>query len=258
MSRGFLLVPGFLLRAGWVLAVAISLCASVARAQQPLIVFSAASLKGAFDERAAVFERGGGAPVKVSYGGSLTLARQIDQGAPADVFCAADAQSMAWAQSRQLIDPGSQFILLRNALVVIAPAGAALAGLELNPEAFRRALGDGRLAMGGPCVRASGKIRQGGVGVAWRMERRAGPGGGQRQRARRHALRLARRGAVGARLRHRRQGGAEGQGGGVHPGGDPCAHRVSVRPRQVEPPCFGRAGVSRKPEERCEPGGFRG
>lgn len=137
--------------------LAMLLGASASHAQQPVTVFAAASLKGVFDERAAAFERGGGAGARISYGGSLTLARQIDQGAPADVFCAADAESMDWAASRKLIDAGSRVDLVRNALVAIAPAEGPLRSLALTPEGFAQALGDGRLAMGEPASVPAGK-----------------------------------------------------------------------------------------------------
>lgn len=112
-------------------------------AQQPL-VFAGASLKSALDEAAQRFSP----PPRLSYGGSLTLARQIEQGAPADVFCAADSESMDYAAQRKLIDPASRVDVASNLLVVVAHRNAPLQELALEPAAFAKALGDGRLSLG--------------------------------------------------------------------------------------------------------------
>ena len=121
---------------------------TVAQTRRPLVVFAAASLKDAFDEAGALFTRDTGVEVKFSYAGSLALARQIEQGAPADIFASADQESMDYAASRKAIRADSRFDLLGNSLVVVAPTTAALDRLDLTPAAFARALGAGRLAVG--------------------------------------------------------------------------------------------------------------
>ena len=100
---------------------------------QPLSVFAAASLKESMDAAADAFTRDTGLPVHVSYAGSSALARQLEQRAPADVFASADSQWMDWLQERGLIDPDTRSDLLGNTLVLIAPAEAATAPLELAP-----------------------------------------------------------------------------------------------------------------------------
>ncbi len=120
------------------------LTAAPAMAQGP-VVFAASSLKTALDDVAVVWEmRGNPAPVLV-YAGSSALARQIDQGAPADLVFTASADWMAWLKSRELIVPGSEIALLGNELVLIGPAGDA--PLALDADAVAARLGTDRLAM---------------------------------------------------------------------------------------------------------------
>lgn len=112
-----------------------------------ITVFAAASMKDAMDEIAAGYEAQTGDTVLVSLAGSSTLARQIEQGAPADIFISANPGWMDRLQDAGLIVPETRFDLLGNAIVLIAhgqdaapveiKAGMDLAGL----------LGDGRLAM---------------------------------------------------------------------------------------------------------------
>lgn len=125
-----------------------ALASSPACAQEPVTVFAAASLKNALDEVGALFIREGRGAVRFSYASSMTLARQLEQGAPAQAFCAADAESMDYAASRKAIRPDSRFNLLGNRLVVVASAGSPLDKLDLTAQAITAALNGGRLAMG--------------------------------------------------------------------------------------------------------------
>jgi len=135
--------PRWLALSIWLLASASALAAS-----PPLDVFAAASLKESLDEAATRYEREHGQPVRVSYAGSSVLARQIEQGAPADVFISADLDWMDWLQARDLIDQTTRTELLGNALVLIAPATATPSAIELNPGVdLMPLLGDGRLAL---------------------------------------------------------------------------------------------------------------
>ena len=120
-----------------------------ARADEPpnLTVFAAASLKGALDDVAGAYAAAGHATPRISYAGTSALARQIEQGAPADVFISADAEWMDYVQQRNLIDPATRRDLLGNALVLIEPAGGT-ATLSLDhSDAWSAALGEGRLAV---------------------------------------------------------------------------------------------------------------
>ena len=132
------------------LLIAVSLAPTAARAQDDagLTVFAAASLKEALDEAAAAYRRQTGVPVRVSYAASSALARQIEQGAPADVFFSADLEWMDYLQKRNRLDVATRRSLLGNRLVLIAPR-ASKARVDLNrPATLLAALGDGRLAVG--------------------------------------------------------------------------------------------------------------
>ncbi len=135
-----------LLRAGLLLLAALT--ATQASAAQPITVFAASSLRESMDEAAALYQRTTGTAVTVSYAASSTLARQIAQGAPADVFVSADLAWMDDLQQHDLIDPASRRNLLGNDLVLVAPK-ASQAQVSLGqPGALSAALGDGRLAVG--------------------------------------------------------------------------------------------------------------
>jgi molybdate transport system substrate-binding protein len=114
----------------------------------PLTVFAAASLKESFDEAALAYEKRTGTPVRVSYAASSALARQIDQGAPADVFVSADLDWMDTLQGAKRIDVASRRNLLGNTLVLIAPATSKVGDVALKPGVdLAPLLGDGRLAL---------------------------------------------------------------------------------------------------------------
>ncbi|QQA41579.1 molybdate ABC transporter substrate-binding protein [Pelagovum pacificum] len=106
---------------------------------EPLTIFAAASLAGPLDEVAA--ERD---DVAIAYAGSGAIARQIDQGAPADVVLLANTDWMDWLDGRGLVTEPR--LLFSNRIVLVAPAGAGT--VELTDEGLDVALGDGRLAIG--------------------------------------------------------------------------------------------------------------
>lgn len=113
-----------------------------------VVVFAAASLKNALDEAAAAWMRDGGRRAVVSYAASNALARQIEAGAPADIFVSADLDWMDYAASKGLIRPESRVSLLGNSLVLIASKGSGMQ-VELKPGLdLAAALGSNRLAMG--------------------------------------------------------------------------------------------------------------
>ncbi len=116
---------------------------SPAAKAQDLLVFAAASLKTALDEIHA------GQPVKASYAASSALARQIEAGAPADIFISADLAWMDYVEQRNQVKPGSRTNLLGNRISLVAAADSK-ASIVLQPGADLAALlgKDGRLAMG--------------------------------------------------------------------------------------------------------------
>ncbi len=88
---------------------------------EPLTIFAAASLKNAFDEIAALFEAQTGAQVVVSYAGTSILARQIERGAPADIFASANDAWTDYLVTRGLADAQSSRSIAGNQLVLVAP-----------------------------------------------------------------------------------------------------------------------------------------
>lgn len=123
-----------------------------------VVVLAAASLKNALDDAAAAFEQKHGDAVKVSYAASSALAKQIEEGAPADIFISADLDWMNYLDTRKLIKPATRVNLLGNKLVLIAPAGST-AAIDIKPGfALTPYLGaDGRLAMADPDAVPAGK-----------------------------------------------------------------------------------------------------
>jgi molybdate transport system substrate-binding protein len=117
-------------------------------AADALVVFAAASLTDSLDEVIAAFRHSHNLEIKVSYAGSLMLARQIEQGASADILITADAESMNYAAEKNLINARSRFDLISNELVVVAPASSSLSTLVLSQADITAALGNGRLATG--------------------------------------------------------------------------------------------------------------
>ncbi|HVN43937.1 MAG TPA: molybdate ABC transporter substrate-binding protein [Steroidobacteraceae bacterium] len=115
-----------------------------------ILVFAAASLADALQEAGAAYAKTLPLTVTSSFDSSSALARQIEAGAPADVFFAADTQWMDYLQSRNLIQPASRKNLLGNSLVLIAPAQSPI-HLQIRPHfPLAAALGNGRLATGDP------------------------------------------------------------------------------------------------------------
>ncbi len=125
--------------------------AAPATAKDPaLVVFAAASLTNVLQELGDGFTRETGIAVKFSFLASSALARQIENGAPADVFFSADVAWMDYLQTRKLIDSESRHDVVGNRLVLIAPADS-LVRLSIGPNfPLAAALAKGRLATGDP------------------------------------------------------------------------------------------------------------
>jgi len=115
-----------------------------------LTVFSAASLTNALQEVGDGYTRLNSVPIKFSFAASSTLARQIESGAPADVFVSADEEWMEYLQTKALVNAATRHDLLGNRLVLIAPANSLLQ-LKIAPGfALAAALGKERLVTGDP------------------------------------------------------------------------------------------------------------
>lgn len=117
-------------------------------AQERITVFAAASLKNALDDTNTAFTKATGIKVVTSYEASSALARQIEQGAPADVFISADLRWMDYAAEHRLINTATRVNLLGNKLVLIAPAIAKLEHVTIG-QGFdiAKLAGDGRIAV---------------------------------------------------------------------------------------------------------------
>ena len=113
-------------------------------------VFAAASLTDVLQELGDGFTKDSSIPVRFSFAASSTLARQIENGAPADMFFSADLEWMDYLQARKLIQPATRHDVLGNKLVLIAPTDSQVM-LKIQPHfALAATLGTGRLATGDP------------------------------------------------------------------------------------------------------------
>jgi molybdate transport system substrate-binding protein len=129
------------------LAAAMTMSLATPTFADEVVVFAAASLKTALDAVAADFQQSSGHTVTISYGGSNALARQIIEGAPADIFVSAAVNWMDEIEKAGLVAPGTRTDLLGNTLVLIAH-GKDAAPVEIGPGFdLARLLGDGKLSM---------------------------------------------------------------------------------------------------------------
>jgi molybdate transport system substrate-binding protein len=115
-----------------------------------ITVFAAASLKDALDENLKAYRATSSDRVVASYAASSALAKQIEAGAPADVFISADLQWMDYLAQKRLIKPGTRRNLLRNRLVLIAPTNSKVKADIVPGFPLARLLGGGPLAMANP------------------------------------------------------------------------------------------------------------
>lgn len=126
-----------------------------AQSTKPVTIFAAASLKTALDSVVTAYASEDTPPITTSYAGSSQLARQIQYGAPADIFFSANTAWMDLLERDGLLVPGSRVDLLSNQLVLVATVDAGIAPAfnnipELTPQIASElvaSLGDERLAM---------------------------------------------------------------------------------------------------------------
>jgi molybdate transport system substrate-binding protein len=123
---------------------------SFAQAQQKTItVFAAASMKNALDDISAAFTKSTGIKVVASYAASSALIKQIENGAPADVFASADLDWMDYGARNKLIKDDTRVNLLGNRLVLIAPRDSKLGNVTIAPGFdLAKLAGDGRIVTG--------------------------------------------------------------------------------------------------------------
>jgi molybdate transport system substrate-binding protein len=129
---------------------ALAIGATTAHTEDKTItVFAAASLKNALDDVDTAFTKQSGVKVVVSYGASSALVKQIEQGAPADVFVSADLQWMDYGVQKKVIKDDTRVNLLGNKLVLIAAKDAKIDNVTIGPGFdLAKLAGDGRVATG--------------------------------------------------------------------------------------------------------------
>jgi molybdate transport system substrate-binding protein len=117
--------------------------------EKTLTVFAAASMKNALDDINAAFLKATGTKVTASYAASSALARQLEQGAPADVLASADLEWMDYSSQKKTIKDDTRVNLLGNKLVLIAPKDSKIDKVEIGPGFdLAKLIGDGRIATG--------------------------------------------------------------------------------------------------------------
>ena len=122
-----------------------------ASAADKITVFAAASLTNALQDIATQYQKGKDVQVVSSFASSSTLARQIEQGAPADLFISADQQWMDYAIDKQQMVKDTRYTLLGNELVLIAAKDAKPAKITLDKQTdWAKLLNGGRLSVGDP------------------------------------------------------------------------------------------------------------
>lgn len=124
---------------------------------ETVTVFAAASLKNALDEAAQPYERGSGNKIVVSYAASSALARQIENGAPVDIFISADLDWMDYLAGKKLLKRETRFNFLTNRLVLIAPSKSNIVVNITANFPLGQLLGNERLAMANPDSVPAGK-----------------------------------------------------------------------------------------------------
>lgn len=145
---------------GWLaLAAAVAMLAApdTTRAQSSdVLIFAAASLRNVIDDLAAACKHATGVSYKASYAASSTLAKQINEGAPADIFISADLEWMDDVATHKMIQLDTRINLLGNDLVLVAPKASPVS-LKIGPNfGLAGALGSGRLAVGDPMAVPAG------------------------------------------------------------------------------------------------------
>lgn len=131
--------------------LALFLAAVVPARAEDVLVFAAASLTNALNEVGERFAAKTGHKMVASYAASSALAKQVEQGANAQVFASADLQWMDYLQNKKLIKPETRAHLLGNVLVLVAPADSKLGALDLTPKTdIAKLASEGRIATGNP------------------------------------------------------------------------------------------------------------
>ncbi len=219
-------------------------CSPASPQDKTLTVFAAASMKNALDDIDAAYTAKTGVKVTVSYAASSALAKQIEQGAPADVFVSADTDWMDYAIGKKNINEPTRVNLLGNSIVLIAPKDSKIDNVDdrrrlRSRQARRRRQDRDRRRQ----VGAGRQICQGGAGEARRMDGGRAEIRDGRKRARRADAGGARRSRARHRLFDRRQGRTRRQDR-RHLPGRLASGRSSIRSRRPRPRSRRRRTIS--------------
>jgi molybdate transport system substrate-binding protein len=123
--------------------------APVLAQDKSITVFAAASMKNALDGVDAAYSAKTGVKVVVSYAASSTLAKQLEQGAPADAFLSADTDWMDYAIAKKTIVEPTRTNLLGNSIVLVAPGNSKISNVTIGPGFdLAKLAGDGKIATG--------------------------------------------------------------------------------------------------------------
>ena len=137
--------------------LALPLRAARSATAQPVRIFAAATLQDALAGAMAAAQAALHVPVTAVYGPSPALVKQLENGAPGDLFFAADTDWMDEAVARKVVDPATRVDLLSSALVLVAPASHSVATRIAPGFPLAGMLGDGRLAMCDPMMMPAGR-----------------------------------------------------------------------------------------------------
>ncbi|HLH91177.1 MAG TPA: molybdate ABC transporter substrate-binding protein [Xanthobacteraceae bacterium] len=133
----------------FIVAAAGSLATSAQAQDKTLTVFAAASMKNALDDVDAAYTKKTGVNIAASYAASSTLMKQIEQGAPADIFVSADLDWMEYGSKKKVIKDDTRVNLLGNKIVLIAPKDSKIDHVTIGPGFdLAKLAGDGRVTTG--------------------------------------------------------------------------------------------------------------
>jgi molybdate transport system substrate-binding protein len=148
-ARMYRLVKYRLVKILFALPIVCGLGAPASAQDKGLITFAAASMKNALDDVDTAFTAKSGVKVTASYAASSVLAKQIDQGAPADIFLSADTDWMDYATKQKTIKPETRTNLLGNSIVLIAPKDSSIDKVAITSGFdLAKLAGQGRIATG--------------------------------------------------------------------------------------------------------------
>jgi len=142
------------------IAATFVLAGAALAAEPPVTVFAAASLTDALNDAATAWQGKGNAPIVLSFGSSSAIAKQIEAGAPADIFASADEKWLSYLQEHNLIAADTVHRPIGNDLVLIAPVDSKVAVAIAPNFDLAGALAGGRLSIGDPKGVPAGRYAQ--------------------------------------------------------------------------------------------------